>query len=235
MFYKCKVKKRWKNGSLAFAEAWAFACWGKSQCAIVRWQKMNKKCAVGKRENTEVSAKVSDYPLSRFNMVCLCLSVCQNGFIFCLSVRYCQVARSSVTLGANVLRLGGGGDLNHKCLYEAHFKFTKTLMEKHETATFAKPAVIGWRSCLSWVTNHFMSSVAVICRLFLSGLCVSGFILFEALGIFKTILSFGFASSIKNFGRVSACVVLIVLAKCVGFNNSKSVQLQSPYRYRSVF
>lgn len=33
--------ERWlKNGSLDFAEAWAFVCRGKSQCAIVRWQKI---------------------------------------------------------------------------------------------------------------------------------------------------------------------------------------------------
>ena len=54
-------------------------------CAVAK--KMNKKCAVGKKEKIQKGQqRVSAYPLSRFNMVCLCLPVCQNGLLF-LSVR----------------------------------------------------------------------------------------------------------------------------------------------------
>ena len=45
--------------------------------------------------------------------------------------------------------------------------------------------VIGWRSCLSWVTTIFVSSVCVICRVLFCRACVSGVLFFfEALGIF---------------------------------------------------
>jgi hypothetical protein len=51
---------------------------------------------------------------------------------------------------------------------------------------------------------------------FLSGLCVGCFIFFEALEIFYKQFFFwvGFASSIKNFGRVSACAVFNCACKC---------------------
>ncbi len=43
-------------------------------------------CGGEKEKIQKGQQRVSAYPLSRFNMVCLCLSVCQNGLLF-LSVR----------------------------------------------------------------------------------------------------------------------------------------------------
>jgi hypothetical protein len=49
-------------------------------------------------------------------------------------------ARWSVRVADNVLRLGEGGDFNHKTSYEEpHFNYTKNCHTKHCTATFAKP------------------------------------------------------------------------------------------------
>ncbi|MFN5070342.1 MAG: hypothetical protein ACK5FC_10690, partial [Bacteroidota bacterium] len=39
---------------------------------------------------------------------------------------------------------------------------------------FLVGAVIGWRSCLSWVTTIFMSPVCVICRVVFCLACVLG-------------------------------------------------------------
>ena len=63
--------------------------------------------------------------------------------------------------------------INHKCVCGA--------LNRH----FCQTRVIGWRSCLSWVTTIFMSSVCVICRVLFCLACVSGVLFFfEALEIF---------------------------------------------------
>ena len=55
-------------------------------------------------------------------------------------------------------------------------------------------AVIGWRSCLSWVTTIFMSSVCVICRVLFCLAGVSGVLFFfKRWKFFKNNFSFGLA------------------------------------------
>jgi hypothetical protein len=50
------------------------------------------------------------------------------------------------------LRLGEGGDLNHKTSYEEpNYNYTKNCHTKHRTATFAKPLLPAGLSCLSMV------------------------------------------------------------------------------------
>jgi hypothetical protein len=63
--------------------------------------------------------------------------------------------------------------INHKCVCG--------VLNRH----FCQTRVIGWRSCLSWVTTISMSSVCVICRVLFCLACVSGVLFFfEALEIF---------------------------------------------------
>ena len=90
-----------------------FLCVGaKANVPLCGGKKMNKKCAVGKKKKyTRVSkeCRLTRCPVSIWS-VFVCLSV-KMVYFSCPSVRYCQVARSSVTLAANVLQLPEGGDL----------------------------------------------------------------------------------------------------------------------------
>lgn len=85
-----------------------FLCVGaKANVPLCGGKKMNKKCAVGKKKKyTRVSkeCRLTRCPVSIWS-VFVCLSV-KMVYFSCPSVRYCQVARSSVTLAANVLRIG---------------------------------------------------------------------------------------------------------------------------------
>lgn len=84
-----------------------FLCVGaKANVPLCGGKKMNKKCAVGKKKKyTRVSkeCRLTRCPVSIWS-VFVCLSV-KMVYFSCPSVRYCQVARSSVTLAANVRRL----------------------------------------------------------------------------------------------------------------------------------
>jgi hypothetical protein len=84
MFYKCKVKKALGKMALwLLPKRGLLRVGAKANVPLCGGKKMNKKCAVGKKEKIQkCRQRVSDYPLSRFNMVCLCLSVCQNGLLF---------------------------------------------------------------------------------------------------------------------------------------------------------
>ena len=81
-------------------------------------------------------------------------------------------------------------------------------------------SIIGWRSCLSWVTTIFMSSVSVICRvLFCLACCVGCFIFFlKRWKFFKNNFTFGSALQALLKTLVVSWLVrfLIVLANCVG-------------------
>jgi hypothetical protein len=79
--------------------------------------------------------------------------------------------------------------------------------------------VIGWRSCLSWVTTIFISSVTVICRVLFCLACVSGVLFFlKRWKFFKNNFSFGLALQALLKTLVVCWLVrfLIVLANCVG-------------------
>ena len=79
----------------------------KANVPLCGGKKMNKKCAVGKKKKyTRVSkeCRLTRCPVSIWS-VFVCLSV-KMVYFSCPSVRYCQVARSSVTLAANVFALG---------------------------------------------------------------------------------------------------------------------------------
>ena len=95
--------------------------------------------------------------------------------------------------------------INHKCV-------CGTLNRQ-----FFVGAVIGWRSCLSWVTTIFMSSVCVICRV-LFWACVSGVLFFlKRWKFFKNNFSFGSAlqALLKTLDVCRLVRFLIVLANCV--------------------
>lgn len=81
-----------------------FLCVGaKANVPLCGGKKMNKKCAVGKKKKyTRVSkeCRLTRCPVSIWS-VFVCLSV-KMVYFSCPSVRYCQVARSSVTLAANL-------------------------------------------------------------------------------------------------------------------------------------
>ena len=83
----------------------------KANVPLCGGKKMNKKCAVGKKKKyTRVSkeCRLTRCPVSIWS-VFVCLSV-KMVYFSCPSVRYCQVARSSVTLAANGLALGAVAD-----------------------------------------------------------------------------------------------------------------------------
>ena len=78
----------------------------KANVPLCGGKKMNKKCAVGKKKKyrrVSKECRLTRCPVSIWS-VFVCLSV-KMVYFSCPSVRYCQVARSSVTLAANVLRL----------------------------------------------------------------------------------------------------------------------------------
>ena len=96
-----------------------FLCVGaKANVPLCGGKKMNKKCAVGKKKKyTRVSkeCRLTRCPVSIWS-VFVCLSV-KMVYFSCPSVRYCQVARSSVTLAANGLQLQEVGDFgDENCL-----------------------------------------------------------------------------------------------------------------------
>jgi hypothetical protein len=115
MFYKCKVKKALGKMALWLLPKRRFLCVGaKANVPLCGGKKMNKKCAVGKKKKyTRVSkeCRLTRCPVSIWS-VFVCLSV-KMVYFSCPSVRYCQVARSSVTLAANGFGLGEGGDFHH--------------------------------------------------------------------------------------------------------------------------
>jgi len=76
----------------------------KANVPLCGGKKMNKKCAVGKKKKyrrVSKECRLTRCPVSIWS-VFVCLSV-KMVYFSCLSVRYCQVARSSVTLAANGL------------------------------------------------------------------------------------------------------------------------------------
>ena len=102
-----------------------FLCVGaKANVPLCGGKKMNKKCAVGKKKKyTRVSkeCRLTRCPISIWS-VFVCLSV-KMVYFSCPSVRYCQVARSSVTLAANDLQIGDGRAFQHKRLFgERNFR-----------------------------------------------------------------------------------------------------------------
>lgn len=79
----------------------------KANVPLCGGKKMNKKCAVGKKKKyrrVSKECRLTRCPVSIWS-VFVCLSV-KMVYFSCPSVRYCQVARSSVTLAANGLQLG---------------------------------------------------------------------------------------------------------------------------------
>lgn len=80
-----------------------FLCVGaKANVPLCGGKKMNKKCAVGKKKKyrrVSKECRLTRCPVSIWS-VFVCLSV-KMVYFSCPSVRYCQVARSSVTLAAN--------------------------------------------------------------------------------------------------------------------------------------
>lgn len=74
----------------------------KANVPLCGGKKMNKKCAVGKKKKyrrVSKECRLTRCPVSIWS-VFVCLSV-KMVYFSCPSVRYCQVARSSVTLAAN--------------------------------------------------------------------------------------------------------------------------------------
>jgi hypothetical protein len=97
--------------------------------------------------------------------------------------------------------------LYHKCFCGAHCR------------QFLLGAVMGWFSCLSWVTTIFMSSVCVICRVLFCLAGVSGVLFFlKRWKFFKNNFSFGSAlqALLKTLVVCRLVRFLIVLANGVG-------------------
>jgi hypothetical protein len=93
--------------------------------------------------------------------------------------------------------------INHKCVCGA--------LNRH----FCQTRVIGWRSCLLWVTTIFMSSVCVICRVLFCLACVLGVLFFlKRWKFFKNNFSFGSAlqALLKTMDVRRLVRFLIVLA-----------------------
>ena len=91
----------------------------------------------------------------------------------------------------------------------------RTLSEQSGKAVYS---IIGWRSCLSWVTTIFMSSVCVICRGLFCLACVLGILFFlKRWNFFKNKFSFWSALQALLKTLVVCWLVrfLIVLANCV--------------------
>ena len=92
----------------------------------MRWGKKKKYRSVGKE------CRITRCPVSIWS-VFVCLSV-KMVYFFCLSVRYCQVARSSVTLAANVLRVAAVGDFGALNCHPA-LKFDRSTQLQFCTST----------------------------------------------------------------------------------------------------
>lgn len=121
-----------------------FLCVGaKANVPLCGGKKMNKKCAVGKKKKyTRVSkeCRLTRCPVSIWS-VFVCLSV-KMVYFSCPSVRYCQVARSSVTLAANVRRLCDGAAIANRQMSFV-LKIYRITEDEHMTSgsTIAKPLV----------------------------------------------------------------------------------------------
>jgi hypothetical protein len=107
MFYKCKVKKALGKMALwLLPKRGLLRVGAKANVPLCGGKKMNKKCAVGKKKKyrrVSKECRLTRCPVSIWS-VFVCLSV-KMVYFSCPSVRYCQVARSSVTLAANYLIL----------------------------------------------------------------------------------------------------------------------------------
>lgn len=119
----------------------------KANVPLCGGKKMNKKCAVGKKKKyrrVSKECRLTRCPVSIWS-VFVCLSV-KMVYFSCPSVRYCQVARSSVTLAANVSRLGEGGDfttnVHTKHTLQIYDKLSYEELNRH----FCQTAVSGWAS-----------------------------------------------------------------------------------------
>ena len=103
MFYKCKVKKALGKMALwLLPKRGLLRVGAKANVPLCGGKKMNKKCAVGKKKKyrrVSKECRLTRCPVSIWS-VFVCLSV-KMVYFSCPSVRYCQVARSSVTLAAN--------------------------------------------------------------------------------------------------------------------------------------
>jgi len=104
MFYKCKVKKALGKMALwLLPKRGLLRVGAKANVPLCGGKKMNKKCAVGKKKKyrrVSKECRLTRCPVSIWS-VFVCLSV-KMVYFSCPSVRYCQVARSSVTLAANI-------------------------------------------------------------------------------------------------------------------------------------
>ena len=134
MFYKCKVKKALGKMALwLLPKRGLLRVGAKANVPLCGGKKMNKKCAVGKKKKyrrVSKECRLTRCPVSIWS-VFVCLSV-KMVYFSCPSVRYCQVARSSVTLAANVSRLKNVAKMQH----QAFTNITKTL--NWATAPFQK-------------------------------------------------------------------------------------------------
>ena len=105
MFYKCKVKKALGKMALwLLPKRGLLRVGAKANVPLCGGKKMNKKCAVGKKKKyrrVSKECRLTRCPVSIWS-VFVCLSV-KMVYFSCPSVRYCQVARSTVTLAANGL------------------------------------------------------------------------------------------------------------------------------------
>jgi hypothetical protein len=110
MFYKCKVKKALGKMALwLLPKRGLLRVGAKANVPLCGGKKMNKKCAVGKKKKyrrVSKECRLTRCPVSIWS-VFVCLSV-KMVYFSCPSVRYCQVARSSVTLAANGPRISAG-------------------------------------------------------------------------------------------------------------------------------
>ena len=117
------------------------------------------------------------------------------------------------------MALRSGGFLAQKFNRRTALEPTTKLSYEALNPPLRQTAVIGWRSCLSWVTTIFMSSVSVICRVLFCLACVSGVLfLLKRWKFFKNNFSFGSAlqALLKTLVVCRLVRFLIVLANCVG-------------------
>jgi hypothetical protein len=106
----------------------------KANVPLCGGKKLNKKmCGREKKKYRRVGkvCRLSSCPFVIWS-VCLCLSVKMvYASLVCLTVTV-RVARSVFTLAANGLRLGEGGDFQHKLSYEAlKFIYPQNCPTKH--------------------------------------------------------------------------------------------------------
>lgn len=111
----------------------------KANVPLCGGKKMNKKCAVGKKKKyrrVSKECRLTRCPVSIWS-VFVCLSV-KMVYFSCPSVRYCQVARSSVTLAANVFRLGDVAEIEAQMFSFAQ-KFNRRTAVEFSTSAAILP------------------------------------------------------------------------------------------------